>query len=270
MTYLTFPDNKLQPVFDHIFGDEHPFEIVRTRFDRQILRVPLLNADAGDLFIKLYRHQGIIARLKARLAKIGGLHDWRMCGLLAKSGLAVPNPLGCAGWPQRNMMPKKTLFAQQWIKDGQPLSQAVHRKKENEQLSDQWLNRLLAILGRFVATIHQQGFFPRDLHPGNLLLRETSQGQLDLMMIDYESICRRRSCRKNLAHLSLGHICSYLNAFSPDVHERLSVAYLSQWPVDDPIKLAAKIQRVADEHLAARQKRMDRAFNQIALTRKKT
>ena len=270
MPPLTTIKNPLQPLFDSVFREEYPDRIIRIRGNRQILHIPSVDVDTDDLCIKVYRHVAKTDRLKAKVAGIGGLHDFRMGSLLFNAEVAVPTPLGWASWPPGHLFPHKTAFAQQWIHGAEPLSQQIHRKKEAGHLSHGWLTRLLDRLGRFVATIHQRGFFPRDMHPGNLLLKETRLGKPELWLIDYESLRLRRLRRKSIAHLSLGHLCSYLDAFSVDVHEQLSLAYVSQWPVDDPLSLAARVKRVANEHFTARQKRIDRAFEQIAIDRKKT
>ena len=265
------PTNQaMQPLFQKILSDDHTFEVVRSRFDRQILRVPANHPGETDLFVKVYRHLGLISRFKAGMAKTGGYHDWRICGRLYRAGLCVPQPVGRAKKPAWGMLPHKTLFAQQWISDGHPLSQLVHQKKKAGQLTEQWLGRLHDAIGEFVATIHQQGLYPRDLHPGNVLLREPEKEEFTLILVDYESIQKRRPYQKSKAHLNLGHICSYLDAFSPDTHERLAAAYRRVRPDRAPPDLAAKVLQVAQKHLANRQKRMDRAFEQIAMARRKT
>lgn len=267
---FTTKTDPLQSLFDAVFQEDHPYPVIRTRGNRQILRVPSLDIDTPALCVKVYHHLEKTDRLKAGLARTGGLHDFCLCDRLYKAELPVPHPVGCAGWPKGHLLPRKTVFAQPWINGAVPLSQLIHRKKEAGQIFDGWLARLFDQLGKSMAAIHQRGFFPRDMHPGNLLVKETNQELPELWLIDYESVRLRRLRRKSIAHLSLGHLCSYLNAFSADVHEQLSLAYVSQWPIFDPSSLSAKVRRVANEHFMARQKRIDRAFEQIARTRKKT
>lgn len=269
MNRLTSPDHILQQMYEQILHGDHSFKTIRSRLGKQILCVPDPQANGENLFVKIYSHSGFFERLKARLARTGAIHDWHICNQLSLAGVSVPRPVGQCCWPDRALLPYKTLFAQQWIKDGQPLSQLIRRKKEAGKISGQWLNRLYDAIGKFVAVIHQQGFFPRDLHPGNLLLSESIEGKIVLTLIDYESIRRRRPYRKNKAHLNLGHICSYFRGFSPDVHIRLAEAYCSVWQLAAPPNFAAKIAHVANRHQKGRQKRIDRAFEQIALTRRK-
>lgn len=269
MSRLTSADQILQRMYQQILNGDHSFEIVRSRSGKQILCVPAAQANGQKLCVKTYSHNGIIERLKARLARTGGLHDWNLCNQLAHAGVSVPHPMGCGRWPARARLPRKTLFAQQWVEDGQPMSQLMRRKKEAGSISEPWLHRLLESIGRFVAVIHQKGFFPRDLHPGNLMLHEPLSGDIGLSLIDYESIHRRHPYRKNKAHLNLGHICSYFNAFLPDAHQRLAEAYCRVWLRKTPPNLATKISDVAHEHNRWRKKRIDLAFERIEIARRK-
>ena len=270
MRPIPHTENPLQRLFDSIFLEDHAFKVVRSHANRQVLRISPSDTNTEALFVKVYHHSARGERFKARLAMTGGLHDFRICDLLRKAKLPAPKPVACASWPPKHLLPQKTMFVQQWIRGSAPLIELIKRKKDAGQLSDQWLVGVFEKLGRFVATIHQCGFFPRDLHPANLLARETSPGRFQLWMIDYESVSRRHLRRRNIAYLNLGHLCSYLDGFCTDVHEQLSAAYTRQWPIVDPDRLAATVRRVAGEHFTDRQKWVDRTFCRIALNRKKT
>lgn len=264
-------NHHMSSLFRQILSGDHAFEPIRVRSNKQILRVPLNWSDRTaeiDLFVKVYNHTSLKSRFKARTARSGGYHDWHICCRLIAAGLCVPRPIGRASEPLRTLLPRKTLFAQEWIADGQTLSNLLHQKSQSGQISNKWLNRLYDTIGKFVATIHQCGFSARDMHPGNLLLSKTSGEELNLMLIDYESIRHRRLYRRSKVQLDLGHICSYLDGFAPDTHERLSAAYRSVRPHKTPPDLAAKVMEVARKHSANRQKRVDRAFEQIALIRR--
>ena len=215
MNSPTMPDRDLQSVYEQIFIGDHSFEVIRSRFGKQALHVTTPRGSGEKLFIKVYTHNSLIGRFKARMAATGGLHDWHICSRMAAIGIPVPRPVGKGCWPKQALLPRKTLFAQDWVKDGQPLSQLLRQKRESGNVDEQWLHRLYDEIGKFVAAIHQRGFFPRDLHPGNLLLRQPAPDAIRLELIDYESIRRRGPYRKNKAHLNLGHICSYLNTFRP-------------------------------------------------------
>ena len=253
-----------------------PFELIRSRLGKHVYRVRDILENGSDMFAKVYCHKGCTRQFKAYLGKTGGGHDWRIATGLVKAGSFAPQPLGWACQGKSRLLPRKTVFAQQWLSNGISLNRLLKEKQKNDPMFADWMQQVGVSIGEFIAKIHGSGFWPRDFHPENLMINVAGASDQDrirpdksFILIDYEAVEIKRNAA-SVAHLSLGHMASYLLTHTSDIHIRLAEGYCRRNPALEVKKVALKILRVANEHQARRQQLTDNAFGQIAKERPET
>ena len=253
-----------------------PFELIRSRLGKHVYRVPDILENGSDMFAKVYCHKGSSRQFRAYLGKTGGGHDWRIANGLVNAGSFAPQPIGWACQGKSRLLPQKTVFAQQWVSNGISLNRLLKKKLKNDPMFADWMQQVGVSIGEFIGKVHGYGFWPRDFHPENLMVNvagASDQGPIkpdnSFILIDYEAVEIKRNAA-SVAHLSLGHMASYLLTYASDIHIRFAEGYCRMNPAMEVKKVSLKILRIANEHKARRQKLTDTAFGQIAKERPKT
>lgn len=157
--------------------------LVRAPGPRGRTRTALLPLAGHDerLHLRPVRHGGLLRGvLRDRLAGLGRpLAELRALAELRRRGVAVPRPVLLLGWRRAGGLWSAavgTLFEEE-ARDGQAfLAEAPAQER---------LLRACAAAGRSVRRLHDAGGRHRDLHVGNLLVRERG-GDTEVLVVDLD------------------------------------------------------------------------------------
>ncbi len=146
-------------------GSGAPLEL-RDNGRRRILRLEV--EGIGPVLVKHFRREaGARGRLKARLGAAPADREWRALRLLHEARVPVPEPLARGEIDNGDRLVAMAFVA------GAPLREAL-------QAAPSVRRALLAELGAAVGALHATGLVHRDLHAGNVLVREERIVLLDV------------------------------------------------------------------------------------------
>ena len=134
---------------------------------------------ASEVFIKRYKCRGWKDIVKHMVVPSKALSEWRALRKIEARKLPCPTPLAFTEKRSSGMLTDCCLIAES-ISSAIPLNEYVHtihgqvRKK----------TELILSLASLVRELHQKGVFYRDLHAGNIMVRDKSYGPPELFLID--------------------------------------------------------------------------------------
>jgi hypothetical protein len=217
-----------------------------------------------DWFGKLYLNPAWPQRLRDHWGRSGGEREFRQAQRLRQRGVDIPMPV--AGFSDRRFgRGRRSLFVAAWCEEMVPLRTHVlqHCHKRTEPHDRYGLQALALGLGRYLANLHARGVFPRDLNPGNLLLRIGADAAPMLMLVDYEHIAfapRRR--RRNIL-LALSQLGAFLLPIDAEAVIWLCNGYASASRSVDAT-LLRQVPPLSRRRLSRWHQQTDRRFDEIA------
>ena len=199
---IRYADDAARRRVETVLGDadEHRADVwslVKQNVSRTVWR---RSADrtGGVLYLKHFHNTGPVHRLFRRLGRGGAIREMRFGGYLLSRGLPVPKILAaCCRGPS------------EWL-----VSEGI----EPATQADQWHSEQLAngnhaavreatvALAELVGRMHALGVIHRDLHCGNVLVRQGDPGEVVLM--DLHRMCRRRRLRRHARAANLAQLVS--------------------------------------------------------------
>ena len=217
--------------------DPHARPLLASPVSCEILRVTprrrvLKTSTAPALLIKQYFSGGLVQRAKNFLRGAPAEREWRaLCGA-AERGLPVPKPLALGA------LPGATLLVTEFIAPARTLDDLLRAP-----LGAARKMHILRAAALLLRAMHDAGYFQRDLHFGNLLVRN-GDGALRLWLLDLQRVDvdprRPRSKRwRDLAALHGGAAASLAERL------RFLKTYLSAPPLlcRDERRLARRLDR---------------------------
>ena len=128
------------------------------------------------VFVKRYKCRGFSDRFKYRLVASKARSEWDRLRLFAARGLPVPQPLAMREVRRRGALVDSQLVME-YLPDAPPLIERYHDSPTAEG------RRLLRQAAGLVHRVHAARVFYRDLHAGNVLVRQVPGGS-ELILID--------------------------------------------------------------------------------------
>jgi tRNA A-37 threonylcarbamoyl transferase component Bud32 len=232
--------------------------ILRHTPRRRVIYVP----GAPALLVKQYFHHSPIDLVKAFVRGTPALREWRALREAERRHLPVPKPLALGRRERQSLLVTEFVESAVTLEDFAKAEPAAGMKR-----------RIIREIAMLVRTMHDAGLYQRDLHLGNLLLRQRDSNReyflLDLQRIDVDPFYGLAKRWRDLSAFAGG--CEYV---SRSDRLRFLKSYLSVAPRlrADEARLSAEIERYAQRHRLrmwrSRQKRClaeNREFAEVAL-----
>jgi tRNA A-37 threonylcarbamoyl transferase component Bud32 len=140
------------------------------------------------------RGKGLLGRLRTFLRRVGPMHEWRMAYALRLRGLPAVEMLAVFERRRFGMLVDSVAVMRE-VEGAENLQDLARRRFAGDLSRDEArLRRTLAReAGRLVRRLHDAGFTQRDLKAANILVQaEATTGKVDLTLIDFEGMRRRR------------------------------------------------------------------------------
>ncbi|MEZ4599672.1 MAG: lipopolysaccharide kinase InaA family protein [Syntrophotaleaceae bacterium] len=216
-----------------------------------------------DWFGKLYLNPAWPQQLRDRCSCSGGKREFRQAQRLRQQGVSIPMPVAGFG-DQRFGRGRRSLFVAEWCEEMVSLRthvlQHYHHTKKHCRYALQDLSRAL---GCYLADLHARSVFPRDLNPGNLLLRIGADAAPVLMLVDYEHIAFAPRRRQRYIQLALSQLGAFLLPIDAEAVIWLCEGYASfSGSVDTA--LLRQVPALARRRLSRWHGQIDQHFDKIA------
>lgn len=223
----------------------------------------------SEYFAKLYHPNGLAARAKLIFRGPTALREWRVGLYAAEHAVAAALPVAAA-WSRSRLHGGPSLLITRAIAGVQPLNEYWLGARDDHHAA----NLLIEEVARLIARAHQCGFQHRDMHPGNILVRQ-SAGRSEAFFVDLHDVrvgsaVSLRDVVANLAQLNqwfrrhatrtqrrrfLAHYMAYRDRYAQ------AGPLARNWRIDPPkliADLAAQAERHANRLWAKRDRRAHR------------
>lgn len=142
-------------------------------------------AAADRIFIKRYKQQGWVDRCKHLVLPAKAVAEWRNMQRFAACGLPVPRPIAL-GIRQTGLMLKDSCLMTEALLAALPVHEFLDQQFPllSAERADAVKKELTVSLARLAANVHNAGFFYRDLHAGNILIKISTERDCQLFLID--------------------------------------------------------------------------------------
>lgn len=207
------------------FHDRRGCAVVRKDSNKVLLRVSGGVGDNADLFIKIYLHPSLCSRVQACWRRAGGARELNVCRRLRSLGVPTPEPVGCAVERAWFGLPRRSLYAANWIGDAVTLQDLISHEYDRKQDRNEWFRDLTVAIGRFIATLNKKGVVPRELNAGNLLIRRLNGRRFEFLLLDYERIAFLRRPPLSKCLTALSQVGAFLLPVAANAPRQLSVGY---------------------------------------------
>lgn len=180
-------------------------ETIKTGPHRVVYRASL---PAGAVYIKHYKIPSWREMLRQWFRRGKGRNEAKRALRLASLGIPTITPIAL-GEQRKNKFLFENYLISPEIAGAVPLDEFVETHLQTRPFREQVrLRHALSVeVARLTARLHDARFVHQDFHPGNILVRETSAGTIELAMIDLDALRVRRrltwrGARANLALLN--------------------------------------------------------------------
>jgi tRNA A-37 threonylcarbamoyl transferase component Bud32 len=239
---------------------------VKRNSQREVYRV---RCGDTDYFAKVYHPVGWATRVKLIFRGPTALREWRVGQYAAQHSIAAVLPVAAA-WSKARSRSGPSVLITEALSGVEPLNDHWLRIRNDRLAADS----LAEEVARLIARAHQCGFQHRDMHPGNILVRQDGRKSeaffVDLHDVRVGSPVSLREAVANLAQLNqwfrrhatrtqrrrfLTHYMTYRDRYAQ------ASPFARNWRLDPP-KLIADLTAQADRHAnrlwAKRDRRADR------------
>ena len=162
-----------------------------------------------NVYAKLYRPARLTDRLTAIIRRRPSQREWRVACYAHQMGLHVPAPIAIGRARQRTDCDVLLTEAV----DGSDLKCVWHdiQRCTNPRERYRRSRALADALAEMLARAHQGGFWHKDLHAGNLLVRTTDGGKPTVIMLDLQSATIGRPVRDTPASRNLVQLAQWFS-----------------------------------------------------------
>jgi len=161
------------------FSTSSEFSVVKNNNARTALFYKPKQSAPEQFFVKLYKKGKPGHKLKHILVPSKALSEWKKLLHFNSIGLPSPKPLAFSEKKRFGLLDESCLLIEA-IPSALPFNQYI----ETSNLSPEKKKKLIADLARFIKNLHDNNVFYRDLHLGNILVREKKDTAFELFFID--------------------------------------------------------------------------------------
>ena len=190
------------------------------------------------LLIKQYFHRGPIDFVKTLVRGAPALREWRALREAEHRRLPVPKPLALGRREGQSLLVTEFIASAVTLEDFAKAAPAIGVKR-----------RIIREIALLIRRMHDAGVYQRDLHLGNLLLRQGDSKReyflLDLQRIDIDPARGLAKRWRDLAALAGG--CAYAGRSDRRYFFNSYLSVAPRLPVDEA-RLGSEIERRAQSH----------------------
>jgi tRNA A-37 threonylcarbamoyl transferase component Bud32 len=190
------------------------------------------------LLIKQYLHRGPIDFIKTLVRGAPALREWRALREAENRRLPVPKPLALGRRERQSLLVTEFIESAVTLEDYAKAAPAIGVKR-----------RIIREIALLIRRMHDAGVYQRDLHLGNLLLRQGDSKReyflLDLQRIDIDPMRGFAKRWRDLAALAGG--CAYAGRSDRRYFFNSYLSVTPRLPVDEA-HLGSEIERRARFH----------------------
>ncbi len=173
-----------------------PAELVKDSTTRTVARLddPVL-PDGPGLYVKRYKFRDLTDWLRYALVPTKAEQEWRVSRALQAAGIPACDVLAIAE-RRRACLPQEGFLVSREIEDTRVLADFAGQEHEADLRAE-----LLDELAALTAALANGGFYHRDCHAGNLLVRPEAPAGRRLFVTDLHAIRRRRVGLRRMTHM---------------------------------------------------------------------
>lgn len=181
--------------------EEGRLTTIKSGRQRIVYRVDL---PEGPLYIKHFLVPDRRAKYRQWVRRGKGRNEGKRSQLLASIGVPTITPVALGEQRKRKFLFENYLVTL-GIRDATPLDEFVESRlpEVGEPLQSRIRRELAKSLATMTGRLHNAGLLHQDFHPGNVLVRFTSQMTPELVMIDLDALRRSRNVTWKLARQNL-------------------------------------------------------------------
>ena len=161
------------------FADYPEFSIVKDNNVRTVLFLKPEDNASNRIFVKLYKKGGPGVKAKHIAIPSKAYSEWKGLNYFVKKGLPCPSPLAFSEKKRFGLLEDSCLLI-----EAIPSSFPLNEYLENNILEPGIKNDLIISIARLIKNLHNYNIFYRDLHAGNILIRENQGAAFELFFID--------------------------------------------------------------------------------------
>ena len=194
-------DEDAGALFAWAAGERGAGEIIKENRARRVIRIP---GRRGDLYLKHHRVHGLLDRLRFLFLPSRARAEREMAGKL--SALKIPTIRVLALGERRHLgLIVESFLVTEGISGATSLD-ALLEERETRPPGARWRGALVRELAAVVSAFHREGFYHRDLHLGNFLVRSSDGADVAVWLIDLHKAraLRARAWVTDLAWLDYG------------------------------------------------------------------
>jgi tRNA A-37 threonylcarbamoyl transferase component Bud32 len=154
--------------------------LVKRNAQRSVWRIL---AGGHDLFVKLYRPNGLAAKLKTAWRGPTAVQEWTVGHYAAEHGVPAVRPVAC-GWLTAERRTGPSWLITETVPDALPLAEYWLEYGHDPRHA----RVLIDVLARLIARAHQSGFHHRDMHANNILVRHAVTESPQAFFVDLHAV----------------------------------------------------------------------------------
>jgi tRNA A-37 threonylcarbamoyl transferase component Bud32 len=141
------------------------------------------------LFAKRYKCRGIADKVKYFFIPSKVSVEWKTMHALLDRGIPVARPLAKGEHRRYHVLQDSYLFTQALV-HALPLRAYITQMQDQSDSSEAFRSRreIISAVARVVSAIHEEGFFYRDLHAGNILVDTSDDDTPVIYPIDFHKV----------------------------------------------------------------------------------
>jgi len=171
------------------------WELVKQNASRSVFRGTIAQA---DVYLKQFHNLSLGHRLLRRLGSSDAMRELRFAQHLAAHGVPTAPPLAAYCHEDIEWLATRAVTA------AVPADQWHSARRAGGREEQRAIRRAAGRLAEMIGKMHAAGVIHSDLHCGNVLVRESDDGELELVLMDLHRAHRRRclSRRARAANLA--------------------------------------------------------------------
>ena len=183
------------------FSADPEFSVIKNNTVRTVLFY-----DSGRILVKLYKKGSLFQKIKHLAIPSKARSEWQNLKHFNQKGLPCPAPLAFSERKQFGLLEESYLLIKA-IPSAFPLNEYF----ENTVLDPEPRMALILSLSRLIRELHTNHIFYRDLHAGNILIRENPESGCELFFIDLH---RAAFPNKISVRMKVKDIAQFFNSIS--------------------------------------------------------
>ena len=155
----------------------------------RVSMILLLEGQEKHLFVKRYKCRGITDKIKYFFMSSKVSAEWKNMHAFLDRGISVARPLAKGEHRWYNLLRDSYLFTQALV-NALPLREYIAKIQDQSDLTEAFRSKreVISAVARVVSAIHEEGFFYRDLHAGNILVDTGDDDTLVIYPIDFHKV----------------------------------------------------------------------------------